>query len=116
MPAPAVDPSTTVSGHKIALAPLATVSYARLAAPEPDAAEVRKLVTAAQSPGFFYLDLREAPDAGRYIEQVQALYGLGGRFFREPEDAKMRNFVEGEEKGYERTPFPFSFGPIMAGA
>ena len=88
--------STIIDGENIALAPLETVSFKSLEAGEP--AEAEKLLRAAQSPGFFYLNLEDEAEE-RCVEMVKLLYKIVQYYFDRPQEAKMVDFFANAEKG-----------------
>ena len=90
-------PSVTVDGHAITIAPLSTVNYK--AVESGDAVEIAKLAKAAQSLGFFYLDLKSQAE-GRFLQDMRTLYSVGKAYFQEPEDVKSRSLFADEEKGF----------------
>lgn len=86
-----------VNGAEIDIAPLEVVDFARLASKEP--AEVEKLLKAAQSPGFFYLDLNGESNR-KYLANVQTMYAMADKYFEQPHEAKMKDYRESEDCGY----------------
>ena len=89
--------TTSINGQNFDTARLETVSLNRLKAGDHD--EAQRLLKAAQSPGFFYLDLQDE-QGGKYLDDLQTLYQLGKSYFHQPESLKMGDFRDGEEKGY----------------
>ncbi|KAJ6258201.1 2-oxoglutarate-dependent dioxygenase [Drechslerella dactyloides] len=86
-----------VGNTEIDVAPLEVISLKLLL--EDDEAECLKLYCAASSPGFFYVDVR---DSKNYVADVEQLYSTTERYFTQPEDAKLRDFVEADEfRGYK---------------
>ena len=90
-------PSVTIDGQAITIVPLDTISYKAVVS--GDAAEIAKLAKAAQSLGFFYLDLKSEAE-GRFLQDVRTLYKLAQAYFHEPEDVKSRSLFADEEKGF----------------
>jgi isopenicillin N synthase-like dioxygenase len=86
-----------VNGAKIDIAPLEVVDFARLASKEP--AEVEKLLKAAESPGFFYLDLQSG-STRKYLANVQDMYAMADKYFDQPHHVKMKDYRESEDRGY----------------
>ena len=94
-------PSTTVIHNtKIDVASLETVDFARLAASEPD--EVAKLLQAATSPGFFYLDLHNEPSARKLLDDLPLVYEVAERYFDQPRETKMEDFRHGQNASLDR--------------
>jgi len=81
-----------VGNIEIDIAPLVVVSLKCLF--EKDEDELLKLYKAAESPGFFYLDVR---DSEQYVADIQRMYAITERYFSEPEVVKMRDFVKDDE-------------------
>lgn len=96
MPSRTALPTTIVSGRQLELAPLETINYASLAARDPS--EVEKLLNAARSVGFFYLDLREG-STKRVAADVQDVYAVAEQYFDQPRELKMKDQREGEDRG-----------------
>ncbi len=82
--------------QKVNVAPLATVNYARLEANEPD--EVAKLLEAAKSSGFFYLDLQNGP-AQQLLADVPELYAMSQHYFDQPQEVKMKDLIDHDYRG-----------------
>ncbi|KAL1861864.1 hypothetical protein Plec18170_000687 [Paecilomyces lecythidis] len=87
---------TFIDGHRVLHAPLETISYDLLANGDPG--ETEKLVRNCKSPGFFYLDLGADQ---RYIDNLHVLYQLAEGYFAQPEEAKMSDFREKQERGFK---------------
>ncbi|KID86651.1 oxidoreductase, 2OG-Fe(II) oxygenase family [Metarhizium guizhouense ARSEF 977] len=81
------------------MASLAVVNYEALA--KKDAAEVQKLVTACQTVGMFYLNLR-GPSTNAIFEDIPTIFKTGHAFFNLPHDSneKTQSAREGMERGY----------------
>ncbi|KAF3912444.1 hypothetical protein ABW20_dc0102909 [Dactylellina cionopaga] len=58
---------------------------------ENNESERLKLHGASQSPGFFYVDLK---DSEEYFTDVNQLYSITERYFTQPEEVKLKDFVE----------------------
>lgn len=97
MPAWTALPTATVGGRQIDLAPLETINYARLLAKE--AGEIEKLLKAAQSPGFFYVDLRGDSSVEVILGDVRDMYAISEQYFDQPYEAKMKHYREGQDRG-----------------
>lgn len=80
------------------MASLAVVNYEALA--NKDAAEVQKLVTACQTVGMFYLNLR-GPSTNAIFEDIPTIFKTGHAFFNLPHDSneKTQSAREGMERG-----------------
>ena len=61
---------------------------------ERDQDEARKLYEAAQSPGFLWIDLK---DTKKYAADWRAMHAMSEKYFHQPEESKMRDYVEDEE-------------------
>ncbi|KAI9747048.1 MAG: hypothetical protein M1815_004685 [Lichina confinis] len=84
--------------RQIDVARLETINYARLSAKDPN--ELDKLVKAAGSPGFFYLDFRDAASTP-ILDELQQVYGIEERYFDQPRDVKTQHQRKGEGRGYK---------------
>lgn len=89
--------TTTVNGTKVDTANLEVIDFVRLAAKEPN--EIEKLYRAAQSPGFFYLDLSGEKE---FISKVKTMYSVGDIYFGQPLEVKMKDLRETEERGFKK--------------
>ncbi|KAK6340592.1 hypothetical protein TWF696_008918 [Orbilia brochopaga] len=86
-----------VGGTEIDVAPLEVISLKLLL--EDDQNERVKLHQAAQSLGFFYVDVS---DSKEYLADVEQLYSTTERYFTQPEEAKLRDFMAMDEfRGYK---------------
>jgi hypothetical protein len=85
---------TIIDGKRVLHAHLQTISYDLLASGDPG--EIEKLVRNSKSPGFFYLDLRADQ---MYLDTLYVLYQLAEDYFAQPEEVKMRDFREKQERG-----------------
>lgn len=84
-----------LNGNKIDIVQLAVINLKNLL--DKDQNEARKLYEAAQSPGFFFLDVR---DTEQYAADLEALYGMTEKYFAQPEETKMRDFRDKEFRGW----------------
>jgi isopenicillin N synthase-like dioxygenase len=75
---------------------LETISYARLLAQEP--LETARLLKAAESPGFFYLDLKDG-STSQMLADVQDIYPLTEQYFDQPQELKMEHYREDQDRG-----------------
>ncbi|KAF3906008.1 hypothetical protein ABW21_db0204705 [Orbilia brochopaga] len=86
-----------IGDTEIDVAPLEVISLKRLL--DFDENERLKLYHAAQSLGFFYVDVS---DSTEHVADVERLYSTTERYFTQSEDAKLRDFVENDEfRGYK---------------
>jgi len=85
-----------LNGTKVDLVQLVVVNLKNLL--EKDQNEAHKLYEAAQSPGFFLLDVR---DTTQYAADLQAMYAMTEKYFAQPEETKMRDFMNREFRGYK---------------
>lgn len=95
-----ISPTTTIRGKKIDVAPLETIDYARLVNQEPS--EAQKLLRAAQSPGFFYLDLRNNPSTKKMLRDLSDVYSLSEQYFDQPHEVKMKDYRQGQNESLDR--------------
>ena len=89
-------PAKMIEGHCIQLAPLETLEMELLEQNDP--AEMQRLLDCSKSPGFCYVRLQDY-DGGRYFQDLQTLYLIGKKYFDQPQETKMVDFRENEEKG-----------------
>lgn len=87
----------SVSGYEYQAAALETVVFEKLV--NNDTAELKKLVKAAKSPGFFYLDLNNDE---RYLRSLQEIYDSADRYFDQPDDVKMADFRKDQDNSQDR--------------
>lgn len=96
MPHSTVLHRATVNDTTIDVAALEVVDLERLTTNEPG--EVEKLLDAATSPGFFWVDLRDG-----FAKSVPAdwekIYELADRYFTQPHELKMKDYKDGQERG-----------------
>ena len=84
--------ATQFRGTKVDAFPLVVVNLKNLL--KGDKEEARKLYEGAQSPGFFWVDLR---DSRQYVDDLQAIYAMMGKYFEQPEESKLRDFIKDDE-------------------
>lgn len=87
-----VESKPVVDDTGLGLAPLAVINFKRLL--EKDENEILKLYKASVSPGFFYIDVR---DSEQHMADIKQMNAICKRYFSEPEEVRMRDFVEGAE-------------------
>ncbi|KAL3951703.1 hypothetical protein ACCO45_013420 [Purpureocillium lilacinum] len=79
------------------------VDLARLI--ERDDAETTRLVEALESPGYFYLDFRNAPATKAIADQARLMYALSENYFEQPAEIKAEDFRQGQpswsDRGYK---------------
>lgn len=95
-----IPPTTTVKEMKIEVAPLETIDLARLTAREPN--EAHRLLKAAQTSGFFYLDLRNDSDGNELLSKLTDVYSLSEKYFDQPHEVKMKDFRQGQHTSLDR--------------
>ncbi|GJN82989.1 hypothetical protein PLIIFM63780_006535 [Purpureocillium lilacinum] len=76
------------------------VDLARLI--ERDDAETTRLVEALESPGYFYLDLRNAPATKAIADQARLMYALSENYFEQPAEIKAEDFRQGQPSWSDR--------------
>ncbi|KAK4149921.1 hypothetical protein C8A00DRAFT_37479 [Chaetomidium leptoderma] len=81
-----------------AVAPLATIDVEKLLLRDPQTAE--ELLHAAESPGFFYADLR-GPSFKDMLPDIEALLALSHSYFEQSQNAKGPHFRTGIDRGYK---------------
>ncbi|KAL9042035.1 MAG: hypothetical protein Q9214_003908 [Letrouitia sp. 1 TL-2023] len=89
-----IEPSTTtIKGKTIPVSSFDTVSLEQLENGEVSAVE--KLLSAATSSGWFYLDLKGNSSTGKAIaEDVDQVYHISDRYFMQPKDSKERDLQD----------------------
>lgn len=93
-------PTALVGGKQIDVAPLEIIDLARLVQGEPD--EVEKLLGAARSPGFFYLDLRRDPFGRKLLADLPIVYAVSEKYFDQPHELKMKDYRDGQSATQDR--------------
>jgi isopenicillin N synthase-like dioxygenase len=81
-----------------AVAPLATIDMEKLLL--GDKQTTQDLLHAAESPGFFYADLR-GPSCKDMLPDIEALFALSHSYFEQSQDAKNPHFRAGVDRGYD---------------
>ncbi|MCJ1384243.1 hypothetical protein MMC17_007359 [Xylographa soralifera] len=104
--------STPVDGGKqIEVASLDTIDLARLTTREPS--EVEKFLKAAQSLGFFYLDLRNDTSVQELLAAMPAVYAVSKQYFDQSRELKMKDYREGQnawqDRGYKMSEYDETF-------
>ncbi|KAG7292255.1 hypothetical protein NEMBOFW57_002290 [Staphylotrichum longicolle] len=74
------------------LAPIATVSYKQLL--DGNHNDASRVLEAAQTHGFFYLDLQGAPEGDTFLSEAEQLYALAKDAFASPLDEKLQFALE----------------------
>jgi hypothetical protein len=100
MPQSTVLPTAVVGGKQIDVASLVTIDLARLIIRQPS--EVKNLLKAAQSPGVFYLGLRNKPSAQQLLAGLPAVYAVSEKYFDQPRELKMKDYREGQNASQDR--------------
>lgn len=88
-----------VGEHFLDVADLQVIKLESLIAKDP--AETAKLLTAAESQGFFYISFDDSL-SGKISEYLQMCYLNSHEFFTKPLDEKMKAFREDVDYGYKR--------------
>lgn len=86
----------TVNGTDIDVVPLEIVNFDRLVHKEVD--EVKKLLNACQTTGFFQLDLQNG-SMNSVLTALDDVYGVAEKFFSQPHEAKMKDYRETQDRG-----------------
>ncbi|KAK2766745.1 hypothetical protein FQN54_006059 [Arachnomyces sp. PD_36] len=88
-----------VGDRSLDVADLEVIKLESLAAKDP--AEMAKLLTAAESQGFFYVTFNDDTSA-KISEYLRISYLNSHEYFSKPLDEKMKAFREGVDYGYKR--------------
>ncbi|OCK95263.1 uncharacterized protein K441DRAFT_717187 [Cenococcum geophilum 1.58] len=104
MPHTTVSTIAIVDDNQIDVVPLETIDFARLVAKE--SREIAKLLRAAESSGFFYLDFRN--DSTKHLlEDLPEVYVLSERYFDQSHEVEMMDYREGQPEsqdcGYKKS-------------
>jgi hypothetical protein len=89
--------TTTVGGREVDVAPLESINYARLI--DKDPLEIERLVQVCQTPGIFWLDLRDKPTQ-QWLADLQDVYAVSETYFDQAQDVKMKTYDSEDEGGY----------------
>ncbi|KAL2126945.1 hypothetical protein VTI74DRAFT_11582 [Chaetomium olivicolor] len=81
-----------------AVAPLATIDMEKLL--HGDIQTAKDLLHAAESPGFFYADLR-GPSCKDMLPDIEVLFALSHSYFEQSQNAKDPHFRDGIDRGYK---------------
>ena len=76
--------------------PLEIVDFGRLTYKEPD--EVKKLLNACQTTGFFQLNLQNG-SMSSVPTALEDVYEAAEKFFSQPHDVKMKDYRATQERG-----------------
>lgn len=87
----------SANGYEYQAVTLETVVLEKLVSNDPT--ELEKLVKAAKSPGFFYLDLNNDE---KYLGSLQEIYDSADKYFDQPEDVKMVDFRKDQDSSQDR--------------
>ncbi|KJK62329.1 2OG-FeII oxygenase superfamily protein [Aspergillus parasiticus SU-1] len=82
-----------------------TIDFAKLDqfdAGEGYGGEVNKLLNAACSPGFFYLDFKNAFGTKLVLREVKDAYAASERYFDQSLETKMKDFRKGQPASHDR--------------
>ena len=64
--------------------------------------EIETLVTAAQSSGFFYLDLQNEPSARQLLDDLPLVYKLSDEYFDQPIESKLKDVRNDQSASQDR--------------
>ena len=88
-----------LTDKSIDVAPLETVKLAQLTAKDPSA--VSKLLKAASSCGFFFLDLQSEGLPENLNADVPKIYTLSDQYFEQSHEQKMKDYREDQLKSQD---------------
>lgn len=77
-----------------------TVDFARLAS--GDAAEVKRLFDASQSPGFFYLNLQGHHLGERLLADLSGIYSVTQKYFDQVGNQKTKDYRSDQKLSQDR--------------
>ena len=86
--------------NNVAVAKLETISLALLLA--HDAAEGQRLLEAARSQGFFYLNFQNESSATKLLADLPDIYAVTDRYFDQPYEEKVKDFRQNQEASQDR--------------
>ena len=96
MPYSTVTDRIVINGTNIDVVPLEIVDFSRLSHEEPE--EMKKLVNACRTTGFFHLDLQNG-SMNSVPTALEDVYGVAERFFTQPHESKMKDYRETQDRG-----------------
>lgn len=92
--------TTTMKGKTIPVSTFDTISLAQLESGEPSA--VKRLLAAAVSPGWFYLNLRDSSAGKSVLPDVSPVYQISDEYFMQPKEAKERDVRKDQKPSQDR--------------
>ena len=92
--------TTTIKGKTIPVSTFDTISLAQLERGEPSA--VKRLLAAAVSPGWFYLDLRNSSAGVSVLPDVPRVYQISDEYFMQPKEVKEKDVRKDQEASQDR--------------
>ncbi|KAI4162402.1 MAG: hypothetical protein LQ342_003968 [Letrouitia transgressa] len=97
-----IEPSTTtIKGKTVPVSSFDTISLVQLESGESSAVE--RLLSAATSSGWFYLDLKgDSPTGKVVIEDVDKVYQISDKYFMQPKESKERDVRTDQKPSQDR--------------
>lgn len=93
--------TTTIKGKTVPVSSFDTISLDQLESKEASAVE--RLLSAATSSGWFYLDLKGASPTGKaVVEDVDRVYQISDNYFMQPKDFKERDVRTDQKPSQDR--------------
>lgn len=87
--------TTTIKGTTIPVSTFDTISLAQIESGESSA--LKRLLAAAVSPGWFYLDLRNSSAGKSVLSDVDRVYQISNEYFMQPKNVKEKD-VRNDQK------------------
>ena len=92
--------TTTIKGKTIPVSTFDTISLAQLESGEASA--VKRLLAAAVSSGWFYLDLRNSLIGQTVLPDLPRVYQLSDEYFMQPKEIKERDVIKDQKPSQDR--------------
>ena len=92
--------TTTLKGETIPVSTFDTIKLTELECGESPAVE--RLLAAAVSPGWFYLDLRNSSAGASVLPEVQHVYRLSDEYFMQPKEIKEKDLRKDQQPSQDR--------------
>ena len=92
--------TTTIKGKTIPVSVFDTISLAQLESGEPLA--VKRLLAAAVSPGWFYLDLHGSSAGKAVLPDLTRVYQISDEYFMQPQEFKERDVRKDQQPSQDR--------------
>ena len=92
--------TTTIKGETIPVSTFDTIKLAELERGESPA--VKRLLAAARSPGWFYLDLRNSSAGASVLPEVPHVYQLSDEYFMQPKEIKEKDVRKDQQPSQDR--------------